>query len=283
MTESAHTFGSGARLFGILSEPDDRARADERPCVLIVNSGLLPRVGPFRLHTLLARRLTQRGLRSFRIDLSGIGDSGRHTDNRRRDEQHIGDIGDAIQYLHDARGVERCVVLGICTGADLAHKAILRDPRIVGAVCIDGYAYPTLRYRLNVLLGKLRSAKSWRALARRLTGQRGNGDRLPAAEDQLAYRWELPPIDRTREEYRTLMDSNRHMLCVFTSSWPYNYARQLQDAFPDLDFDERLRAVFLQDTTHTFKLAEDRARLFDAVDDWLDENADFAAATSEAR
>ena len=59
-------------LVAVLSRP---ALARDRPAVIILNAGVLHRVGPHRLHVALARRLAARGLPALRIDLAGVGDS----------------------------------------------------------------------------------------------------------------------------------------------------------------------------------------------------------------
>ncbi len=64
--------GDDDRLVAVLSRP--RAVGD-RPAAVILNAGVLHRVGPHRLHVALGRRLAARGLPALRIDLAGIGDS----------------------------------------------------------------------------------------------------------------------------------------------------------------------------------------------------------------
>src|SRR6185436_6886506 len=73
------------QLVGILSYPpgaQPAARSDTlspatpaAPAFIILNAGVLHRVGPHRLHVILARRIAASGLPSLRLDLGGIGDS----------------------------------------------------------------------------------------------------------------------------------------------------------------------------------------------------------------
>ena len=69
--ESAVTFGGG-RLLGVLSQPESSA---DRQCLLILNAGLVYRVGPGRLSWDLAHWAADLGFSSFRFDWSGLGDS----------------------------------------------------------------------------------------------------------------------------------------------------------------------------------------------------------------
>ena len=64
-------FGEKRGLFGILCIPSDSTTA-ETPIVVMPNSGLIHRVGTNRIHVLLARALAEQGIRSLRMDLSGI-------------------------------------------------------------------------------------------------------------------------------------------------------------------------------------------------------------------
>ena len=45
------------------------------PTVVLLNAGIVHRVGPNRMHVLLARALAAAGIPSLRFDMSGIGDS----------------------------------------------------------------------------------------------------------------------------------------------------------------------------------------------------------------
>src|SRR5262245_18911200 len=64
-------FGSVEELVGILSHP----AAPAQTAVLLLNAGVLHRIGPHRLHVTLARRLAELGFPALRLDLGGIGDS----------------------------------------------------------------------------------------------------------------------------------------------------------------------------------------------------------------
>jgi hypothetical protein len=75
--EKVVRFGREAKLVGILSEPQGAAGSAREPMVLLVNSGILHRVGACRFHVRLARRLAEDGVSALRFDFSGIGDSER--------------------------------------------------------------------------------------------------------------------------------------------------------------------------------------------------------------
>jgi pimeloyl-ACP methyl ester carboxylesterase len=275
MKESVHKFGDSIPIFGVLTEPDESWTNGDLPTILLLNAGLLGRVGPFRLHVILARELAKIGFRTFRIDLSGIGDSGRHQGSRPREEQHLGDICSALEYLENELGANRFVVMGICTGADNAHRAMREDERVVGAVCVDGYSYRTLRFYANHYLPKLVSLKSWKSLLKRISHIFAKPDRseFPALEDdQLDYRWKLPAKEQTESDYREFIRRGARLLCVFTGGWRYNYRGQLADAFRPLEFDDTISTTYLPNASHTFKVEEDRSSLIEAITSWLRSN-----------
>jgi len=153
--ERALTFGAWRSLVGVVTEPPDGTAFAEAPAVLFLNAGLLHHVGPSRLHVNLARRLARAGLLSMRFDLSGIGDSGPRQDRMGRDESMVSETQEAMDTLAASHGIGRFVLFGICTGADQAVKVALADPRVVGAVLVDGYAYQTSGHFLHYYLGRL--------------------------------------------------------------------------------------------------------------------------------
>ncbi|NNF65268.1 MAG: alpha/beta hydrolase, partial [Acidimicrobiia bacterium] len=73
MNEQIIYFGENRNLLGILTVPD-HPRPDA-PTIVLLNAGLLHRVGPNRLHVAVARRLAAKGYSSFRFDMAGVGDS----------------------------------------------------------------------------------------------------------------------------------------------------------------------------------------------------------------
>jgi pimeloyl-ACP methyl ester carboxylesterase len=275
MKESAHTFGSSVPIFGILTEPAVDKVIDNSPTILLVNAGLLGRAGPFRLHVTLARELAKIGFRTMRIDLSGIGDSGRHRDNRPREEQHLNDIRDAMEYLEKERAVTSFVLMGICTGADNSHRALREDDRVIGAVCVDGYSYPTFRYYFNHYAPKLLSRTSWKNVLNRIVrifSGSAQDDHDSSEDNELDYRWKLPPKDETQADYQAIINRDAKLLCVYTAGWRCNYSGQLAESFSALDFGNSISAVYLPNATHTFKVEEDRKELLAAVRPWLQAN-----------
>ena len=81
MRERTLLFGDGKSLVGIITEPPPSDEVLARPAVILLNAGLLHRIGPNRVHVRLARRLAEAGFVVMRFDYSGIGDSRPRTDD----------------------------------------------------------------------------------------------------------------------------------------------------------------------------------------------------------
>lgn len=130
MSEHVVRIGSN-RLVGVVSEPE--AKPDgERPGVVLLNSGLIQRVGPNRLYVQLARRLAAQGHPVLRFDLSAIGDSPRRLDNLPFQQSAIEETREAMETLRAGWGAERFVLAGICTGAVVAYRTARQDDRVIG-------------------------------------------------------------------------------------------------------------------------------------------------------
>ena len=97
--ERAYLFGNEKSLLGILTEPLVPVPAEPLPTLLLLNAGLLHRVGPFRMHVDLARRLARLGFPVFRLDLSGKGDSEPRRGQCLDEDRAIQDIQEAMDFL----------------------------------------------------------------------------------------------------------------------------------------------------------------------------------------
>lgn len=265
MTERPLWLGPDGSLLGVLTEP--AGRVPGAPVLLMLNAGLLHRVGPNRMHVDLARRLAERGMASLRLDLSGIGDS--EFASRRLDvDRSRQDVVDAMDGLADRLGVDRFVLFGLCTGAFNAFRAALVDERVRGCVLIDGYGYPTPRSRWRHYRTRVFELDRWMGWIRR---KLGSDVAVDAPEDLVVYENEVVPRERFAAELGALIDRDVAVLMAYTEYGPLavNYPRQLHDAFPGLDLDRSVTVAWYPDTDHTFTLADNRRRLLDEVETWL--------------
>lgn len=131
----------GEHLFGMLYEPEHPG-AGPRTGVLFCVDAIKYRVGTYRLHTMLARWLAERGYFAMTFDPAGIGDSEGVFEEKFRRAHHL-DIqrGKYKEDTHDASAlfqaqckVERVMLFGVCGGAISMLIAGATDPRANGLI-----------------------------------------------------------------------------------------------------------------------------------------------------
>ena len=136
MSESVVCFGSAARLVGILT-PARSPAGDERPAIVLLNSGLIHRIAPNRLYVRLARRLAALGHDCLRFDFSGIGDSSVRRDALPVEESGVAETREAMDLLSEERPRRRFVLLGLCGGGYFAFRTALVDERVAGVALLN--------------------------------------------------------------------------------------------------------------------------------------------------
>jgi pimeloyl-ACP methyl ester carboxylesterase len=290
--EQAVQLGDARRLVGVVTRA--ATSEAERPPLVLLSSGIIHRVGPNRLYVQLAREAARHGHDALRFDLAGIGDSGPPRCTVLA-ESVRDDITDSLDFMGERTGVDRFIVTGLCSGADNAFAAALRDPRIVGIVLLDPSTFKTVGFHLRRLAARIRSPASWRTLASRdsvlLAPVRGAVRRMQgdASEESLPgkpafYGMSTMSRPEVRAGLEELVARGVRMLYVFTGGLRhrYNYAGQLRDAFPGLDFRDLLRVEYLSEADHTLSRAVHRRRLLEVLGSWLDEGG-WPDATPPAR
>ena len=68
MNESVIEFGNSNKISGVLTTPSNKSTSN--PCIILLNAGLLHKIGPYRLNVDLARNLSEKSFYSFRFDFS---------------------------------------------------------------------------------------------------------------------------------------------------------------------------------------------------------------------
>jgi alpha-beta hydrolase superfamily lysophospholipase len=135
-----------ARLFGILSEPED-GLPPGAPTAIFLNAGRIGHHGPARLWVDLARTWAARGVRGLRVDLNGLGDS----PTRPGRSEQIEFPADALQDLADIRVAMESeppgavILIGLCSGGYHAIESALETP--VASLCVVN---PAITYYRSV-------------------------------------------------------------------------------------------------------------------------------------
>jgi pimeloyl-ACP methyl ester carboxylesterase len=276
--ETAVVIDGGAPLVGVIASPDARLASPDAPVILLLSAGLIHHVGPNRLYVTLSRRLATAGFTSFRFDFSGVGDSPARRDNLGLDAAVLRDAQTAMDFLSRTSGATRFVLLGLCLGAHHAFRIACRDPRVVGVVMIDGYAYPTGGYHVRRTLQRVRRARSWRRLigglgewARAALRSRRGGQSDPLDNLMPEDLVRMPPKDEVLADLRALIQRDTRCLFIFTERGMevlYNHERQMFETFPQLRGHSQLAVEFIRGTDHTFTLLRHQRAVVDVIEKW---------------
>jgi len=285
--ETPLLFGRHHRLFGLLSAPSGATAA---PMVIVLNAGLLHRVGPRRLHVKLARRLAAQGFPVFRMDLSGIGDSEARRDALSAVDGVREDVREAVDFLAQRAGAREFLLFGICSGAKIAYQSALRDARVVGGVLVDpgdfGQQATTSpaagdsafvqhyvkHYWRNVFAkkfgwkrvagwftGKANYAYARKVLATQLRGLFKGGREARATQSTL------------QREFEALGARGVRMLLAYGDAGASRvfYDMMLRESVERGALAGTVAVRVLPDTNHTFVSLGSQAELLRAVDEWI--------------
>lgn len=289
--ERAIVFGPDRGLVGVVTHPTagatDAAGRAPRRAVVMANIGVMHHVGPFRLYVELARGAAALGWHALRFDLSGLGDSAPRSGARTSAAQAQADVLAALDWLEQTLGVREVVLVGLCSGVDSTHPVAVADPRVVGAVFVDGYTYPTWGYHLRRHTLRYLQLERWRRAVRRrmrrLRAGAPNGSAPRAPEDaapQGAFQREYPTRARFRDDVAHVAARGARLLFVFTGTFDghFNAERQMHEILGRRYPRAAVDVALFRGADHLFTGARQRARFFERVQRWL---AEFPASARQ--
>lgn len=273
--ERACVFGSASPLIGVTT--DGEPATSGRPAALLLNAGLMHRIGAQRMSVEIARALAPLGISSLRFDVSGIGDSPPRPDHLPFAQSSVLETIEAMDWMDDAGNDAGYLLMGLCSGADQAFQVALADERVRGVVLIDPYPYETRGFRLRRWTNPLRRLATWQRAVRggyhityrvlkRLAGE------YEEVEDAgLAVR-QIPPRAEAESGYHKLLDRGVRVNVVFTGGQlgTYNYEKQFWDMHPSLRGRDGIEYIYLADADHTTSLALMRRALISHIARWAE-------------
>lgn len=262
VVETAHTFGDG--LVGVLTRPAGAIRG--KSALILLNAGLVQRVGPFRMYVQMARALAEAGFVVFRFDQSGLGDS--PVSSRAGEGRKLGEAVAAMNLVTALTGMRSFVLGGLCSGADDAFNIAPHDLRVNGLLLLDGVAYPTFLYKLRHVVPRLLNpAKVMRGIGRIL---RRTSGAAAATIDPNSFR-DFPSRPEAIERLKALETRGADMLLLYTGGVDryYNHRRQARECFGDVARSPRIRTEYWADCDHTFYVGAHRRRLVDTTVGWM--------------
>ncbi len=257
-------FGPQEGLVGVLS---GGPAARNAPTLILFNAGMVPRAGPFRLHVELADHLAARGLRTFRFDLPGVGE----TSHQVKCEEHVA-ASLAMDHLARQHGCTQFVIGGVCSAADLGWRVALQDSRVAGLLMLDGVSFTGPWFHFARIAGVLkRPPGQWLGvLARMFDRFRKRGQTFAGSD----YR-QWPERDAARRQLAQLVARNTRMLCIYTGGMTgFLHPRQFAWSFGPAARDHRVVMHYWSDCDHTFYARTHRDRLLETVGHWLESSFD---------
>lgn len=275
MKEQVLTFGKNGELTGVLSEPDTTNKTAPYS-ILFLNAGFLHRVGFNRFNTDSSRTLAEKGMFCLRFDLHGLGDSAHYSGRQSYDDVALSDINEAVTELLKKSNTPQCVLVGLCSGADYAHSAAVRDRRIKGIVFIDGYAYPTLGFYLRDYGPAFFSLTKIYKYANRLLsgGLKRKGPEKQVSQnlkEAEVYEREFPPKTKIVGEIRELVKRGTHLYYIYSGGVPiyYNHKGQFRAMFRFVNFKSQVRSEYIREADHTYTVIETREKLLKLIIEWI--------------
>lgn len=279
ISEQVVVLGQNNSLVGIFAQPVGAAERGGNIAVVILNTGIIHRVGFNRMYVTISRALARAGYPVVRFDLSGIGDSDKRNDDLAPLQSMLSDLKEVIDWLQASKSINRVVLMGLCLGADHAAVYAATDPRVAGVVIMDPSMPPTLRYFRDYLRNRLLNPRSWfnvlfgRSRLRSIFKERVMG--------ALSKDWEPenpmmshPKLRAQLEEiYSASADRGVKFLAVFTEGGAQTYPEQLAELLPNVNFSNLLQTEFFRDGGHTFASEASRTRLQQRVLEWIGETA----------
>ncbi len=292
--EEAVQFGATGCLVGVVTEPAV-VRA-ELPAFVLLSAGITHRVGPNRLFVRIARELAALGFVALRYDASITGDSklaspragAANLEALHAEPRH------ALDWLAVSRGIERFVMLGICSGAVASFSMVRRDPRVVGAVLI-GLPPPRgplttrvmARHFLRLTFASSFRARKWRALValrfdfrrvvRTIASLVGSTIRRPLRRAPLVPRAASEALVGVQGE---LVDVRRHVAALVERGVRLTFIHAEGDEGLDysrmllgrdlgkLPASDRLTMTIIPGANHVYTLRSSQTRLLAVVRTW---------------
>ena len=227
VTETAMTIKGD---FGILCEPA-MAQTAGGWCLMFLNAGAIRRIGPGRLWVETARRWAARGVPSFRMDLTSIGESDGLDERLPVEllyrEDLIEEVMEAMDVMEKRAGARRFILTGLCAGAFWAFHTALKTDRVRSAVLIN----PRLFFWDPAVDERRKERRSVAALAkgaawkRVLRGEVSLDRVLEAAQGflgKLRHPLTAPqiPVEQLRGALASMEAQRTRMVWMFTEGEP---------------------------------------------------------------
>lgn len=271
MNENILTFGPGSRLTGTLTRP---AGISKSTVILLLNAGVIHRMGPHRINVKLARALATQGHTVLRFDLSGQGDSEAADSTLSYDQQAVSDLQAAMDHVQRLTSLHSFALVGICSAAHHGVSAAMEDDRLKALWLMDTHAYPNTKTAL---------VRAWRQLGVDFTGTlmgwtrrlprllikrlRPVGGQAEPMQQLLDNPYASPTLEDFAARLKVIVEKQVRVQLVYSGSflWRFNYAGQWRDTFKAYGDVANLPCELISDLDHTVSTLHAQRRMIEAV------------------
>jgi len=272
---------NGDRLVGIATQPEPRSDLG----VLIIVGGPQYRVGSHRQFTLLARRLAQEGIASFRFDYRGMGDSEGEMRYFEAINDDIRAAIDAFQKTNPA--VQKIALWGLCDAASAALYYAPTDPRVIGQTLLNPWVHSeagAARARLkHYYLSRLMQRSFWSKLLRggiklsNSVGDLADSARQASASNSTAQATPTDPrhgsvgyIDRMLSGLKTFEGKTQIILSeADLVAQEFQQLQKLNKTWAKACSESGVEQYTVEKANHTFSTAAWRAKAESQTLNWL--------------
>lgn len=262
--EQAVVFGKYEHLVGIKNILPE---GNKHTAFIMMTSGMLHNVGPYRMYVDIANSLAEQGISSLRFDLSGIGDSLGVGTAGKSIKRAAFEASEAMTYLTEKYGFENFIVFGLCSGADDSIQTALEDKRVKGVINLDGLGYTTWKFQIWHKLLFIRKLFNVQKLLNKVRSF--NKSLAPVsltAGDDIREFPETPEL--ASKSLQQLVDRNVRLHFIYTGgTYYYNYYQQFYDMLPDMLWKNTESTVYFPHLDHIATLCEDREELIKNITD----------------
>lgn len=279
MRERVLMIGDHLPLVGVLCEPEKERLNSTNTAVILLNSGVIHRVGSCRLSVTLARALAEKaGIPTFRFDFSGIGDSEARRGTLTANQAAIEEIQEVMDFLGRLKNYDNFILYGLCSGAFAAYRTALADRRIQGTIQLDGYCYTTWKSHLMHYSPRLFSLSRWVMFILRKLGLRKvkKGAEVSGIEEEffeVPNFASYPPKEEVEQGLNKLNERGLEMLYVFLGNEHYKYHKQFEDCFSSVAFDDNLTVIHRPLASHILSEPKERRAVVESITEWVHRRA----------
>lgn len=275
MRERVISIGQTNPLIGIISQPEAADISNPAVAVILLNSGVIHRVGSCRLSVTLARAIVEHaGLLTLRFDFSGIGDSEARRGTLTAAESAAEEVLEAMAYLAREKQIKQFILYGLCSGAYASYRTALKDPRVIGIAQIDGYCYLSWKSYLHHYIPRLFALTRWTSVVKRTLGLKKTKSGMAASGVEQRFFEvpqfpDFPPKAEVEAGLAQLARRGLKLFSVFCHGEHYNYESQFRDCFSTVDFGDNHKLVYLTQASHILAEPEDRDFVVSGMAQWV--------------